>query len=212
MPGPGEIISMLPDVLARLVEIGRPWIERYGLAAVALGLFCETLLLSGLIVPGFSILIAAGYLGAGGTLPWWQALLAGVAGAVLGDQASFLLGRLVGLKLLGRWRPRAAGLRLALEGDAVWLLLSYHYFWLLRAILPCAAGGTGFRWRRFALLDACGAALWVLAAYAVGWSAYGALHAGGNIAMLALNLASLILLVGVSWRVGVMTRKYSQPS
>jgi len=210
MPSPAELMMMVPDMLARLVDSGRPWIDHYGLAAVAFGLFCETLLFSGFIVPGFGILAAAGYFSAGGALSWWQALLAGVIGAVLGDQASFLLGRFVGLRLLWRWRGRADGLRRALEGDAVWLLLSYHYSWLLRAILPCTAGGTGFSYRRFALLDACGAALWVVAAYAVGWSAHGVLYSRGNLAMLALNLLSLILLVGVSWRATVMTRRYTR--
>lgn len=201
---------MIPDLLGRLVYTGQPWIERYGLAAVGFGLMCETLLFTGFIIPGFGILAAAGYLSAAGTVCWWQALLAGTCGAVVGDQASFLAGRLAGPKLLRRYRRQADGLRRALEADATWLLLSYHYSQLLRAILPCTAGAAGLGWRRFAPLDALGAALWAAAAFGIGWCAYGALHARGNLAVLGLNMVSLILLVAVSWRVTVRTRRYTR--
>jgi len=62
------ILELVPDLLDKLVETGRPWIESYGLWAVLAGLMLETVVFAGLIIPGYGILVAAGYMAAAGLL------------------------------------------------------------------------------------------------------------------------------------------------
>ena len=59
----------------RVIEAGQPWLTTYGLWAVFVGLFTETVMFTGVVVPGFGILVAAGFLVAAGALPLWPVVL-----------------------------------------------------------------------------------------------------------------------------------------
>jgi membrane-associated protein len=205
---PLPVFPQLPDVLTPLIESGRPWLERYGLLIVGAGLFTETLLFTGAIVPGFAILIAAGYLAATGVLPLWPALLLAWAGALAGDAASYGLGRVAGAQLLKRKEAFARRLKLALEREGPILLLWYHYAPALRAVLPCAAGSARYDLRRWFVFDSLGVALWVAVIFGMGYSAGRLLHERGNLVFHVINTAAFWLMLWALWRFQRNLRRY----
>jgi membrane-associated protein len=197
---PLELLRLVPDLLGQLVDTGRPWLEHYGYLALVLGMFCETLLFAGVIVPGLGIMVAAGYLSALGVFNPWLVLVLAVGATVLGDQASYGLGRALGAVLLKR-QAGAARVRTALLAEGPLLLLWYHYGIWLRALLPCVAGSIRYPWRRFAAYDAPGAALWAGTLFAVGYSAHDAARSDWNLAFLGLSAAAFFAGLYVCWRV-----------
>lgn len=203
-----KIFELIPDWIARLVDTGRPWLESYGLWAVAIGLLLETALFAGLIVPGYGILVAAGYFAAAGVFEEWQVLCVAAVAAVAGDQLSYYLGRLAGGYILRRHVKLASRLERALASEGPLLLLWYHYAQLLRSVLPCTAGWCRYPWPRWTLFDSAGVVLWVLIVMVIGYSAYGVLHSSGNIILLSINGTAMIATIFVSWRVYRNLAKY----
>lgn len=158
-------------------------LSTFGPAGVAVVLFAETGLLVGFFLPGDSLLFTAGLLCAtsAGTalhlsLPW--VLVAAVAGALLGAQTGYLIGRKAGPALLEREdRPR---LRAATErareslerygvGKAVVLT---RFIPLVRTVLNPLAGALRVPAAAFTLWQVAGGLVWtvgvVLAGYLLG--------------------------------------------
>lgn len=81
-------MDILLDTLILWLNTHPNWI----LAAIALLAFLESLALVGILVPGIALLMAASTAAGGAGVNVWLMLLAGFAGAVLGDGVSFLLG------------------------------------------------------------------------------------------------------------------------
>lgn len=198
----------LPDALTPLVESGRPWLEQHGLWLVAAGLFSETLLFTGAFVPGFALLVAAGFLVARGVLPLVPVLLLAWAGALAGDAASYGLGRAFGSRLLGRRAQWGERLKVALEREGPSLLLWYHYAPTLRAVLPCIAGSSRYPMRRWFVFDSLGVMLWVALILGLGWMAGGASKANGNIVFSLVNTTVVALTLWALWRIGRNLRRY----
>lgn len=157
----------------------------FGALGVAVVLFAETGLLVGFFLPGDSLLFTAGLLSVDGahgpvglSLP--QVLLAAVAGALLGAQTGFWLGRRGGRALLARNRSgrlregadRAAEL-LARYGHARAIVLA-RFVPVVRTVLNPLAGALDVPARVFALWQVIGGVVWtaglVLAGYALGSS------------------------------------------
>uniref|UniRef100_A0AAU2W2M9 DedA family protein n=1 Tax=Streptomyces sp. NBC_00008 TaxID=2903610 RepID=A0AAU2W2M9_9ACTN len=157
----------------------------FGALGVAVVLFAETGLLVGFFPPGDSLLFTAGLLSVNGadgpvrlSLP--QVLLAAVAGALLGAQTGYWLGRRGGRALLARTRSgrlregadRAAEL-LAGYGHAR-AIAPARFVPVVRTVLNPLAGALDVPARVFALWQVIGGVVWtagpVLAGYALGSS------------------------------------------
>lgn len=156
-----------------------------GAAGVFLVLFAETGLLIGFFLPGDSLLFTAGLLctttGAGGvrlSLP--AVLAAAVAGALLGAQCGYLLGRRAGRALLARTRNRhlldgaaRAEELLARYGHGKAIVLA-RFIPVVRTVLNPLAGIVQVPARTFALWQVTGGLVWtvglVLGGYALGSS------------------------------------------
>lgn len=185
----------LPDLLFSVVKTGTPWLLKYGLWALAIGMFAETLMFTGLVVPGVTILITAGYLVAEGVIPLFTAFLVACLATIAGDQASYWLGYFWGAFFLRKKQIFARRLGSALEEEGTKLLLVYHYTSRVRCILPCVVGSTRYDKKRYLLFDSIGVCLWVAAMLMVGYSAHGVVHSNGNLLLYALSgLASGIML------------------
>lgn len=197
-----ELLRAWSDArLAELVHQSRPWLDQYGLAAVAIGLFTETLMFTGFVVPGYGILLAAGYLVAAGALPPGPVFVLAVVGAVAGDQASFALGRFAGERLLRRKQKWAARIREGLERKGLLWLLWYHHVPPLRAVLPCVAGSLRYPFARWLALDTLGVILWIATVLGIGYAANGAVHKDSGLAAQALNGVFFIVAIVFLWRV-----------
>ncbi len=140
-------------------------LEQYGYAAVALGSLLE----------GETFVVLAGYGAHRGYLNLGLVILIASAGAVIGDQVWFLVGRRYGARLLARWPRLAAAVRLGtarLERNADWFVVTNRFMYGLRTAGPIAMGMSTLSWHRFAVLNAIGAALWATVV-AVGGYALG---------------------------------------
>jgi membrane-associated protein len=161
----------------------RSLLSGLGAIGVFLILFAETGLLVGFFLPGDSLLFTAGLLCTTGTsavvhLSLPAVLVAGAAGALLGAQVGYLIGRRAGPRLLDRPdRPRlqhaVTRSRVALDrygaGKAIVLA---RFIPLVRTVLNPMAGTVGVPVRVFTTWQVLGGLVWsvglTLAGYALG--------------------------------------------
>jgi membrane-associated protein len=157
----------------------------FGALGIAVVLFAETGLLVGFFLPGDSLLFTAGLLcvpGAtsGPQLHLAQVLPAALAGALLGAQTGYLLGRRGGRALLGRTDSRSlhrgtarAEELLARYGHGRAIVIA-RFVPVVRTVLNPLCGMVGVPVRTFTLWQVVGGAVWtigvVLAGYALGSS------------------------------------------
>ncbi|MFF4364803.1 DedA family protein [Streptomyces sp. NPDC001594] len=160
-------------------------LSAFGTLGVAAVLFAETGLLVGFFLPGDSLLFTAGLLCVPGShgpvhLSLPQVLCAAVAGALIGAQTGYLLGRRGGRALLARSRSRKlhegaarAEELLGRYGHAKAIVLA-RFVPIVRTVLNPMAGALGVPARTFALWQVAGGLVWtvglVLAGYALGAS------------------------------------------
>ncbi|MFF5174646.1 DedA family protein [Micromonospora sp. NPDC000089] len=159
----------------------------------------------GLLVPGEVAVLVGGVLAHEGRLPLWAVVVAALAGAALGDQTGYLVGRRYGHRLLARTPRRfvrSGELRRALDlvrrrGASAVVLGRWAA--ALRALVPGLAGLSGIPQRTFTAANLTGGALWAVTVALLGYL-FGAsyrllerrLGLGGE-AVLAVVLVALAL-------------------
>lgn len=142
------------------------FVASYGYLAVFVGTLLE----------GESILIAGGFAAHRGLLDWPLVVLVAMAGATLGDQLAFLLGRWKGDALIERFpvlseqKPRIHKL---IERYDILFILAVRFLYGLRIAGPVILGSSRVPMLRFAVLNVIGAILWALVIAGVGY-AFGA--------------------------------------
>ena len=131
----------------------------------------------GLLVPGEIAVLVGGVLAHEGRLPLWAVVVAAVAGAALGDQVGYLVGRRYGGRLLNRVPRRFVrsgeldrALDLVRRRGAVAVVLG-RWAAALRALVPGLAGMSGISQRTFTLANVTGGALWALTVAVLGYLA-----------------------------------------
>jgi len=132
---------------------------RYGYAAVFVGVFLEN---TGLPVPGETMLLAGAALAQFGRLSLGWVIASAIAGATLGDNLGFLIGRHGGRRLADRFIP-AAQLRdfdRYFEQHGPKTVFVARFITGLRVVGAILAGGGGMRWRTFLMYNALGAVVW----------------------------------------------------
>jgi membrane-associated protein len=152
----------------------------YGALGLFVVLFAETGLLIGFFLPGDSLLFAAGLAAStkpGSTLhlPLAEVLLAAAAGALLGAQTGYLIGRGAGPPLLERSRnrhvrrgaERAAEL-LARYGQGKAVVLA-RFIPVVRTVANPVAGALGVPALRFTVWQAAGGLVWSLGITTAGY-------------------------------------------
>lgn len=120
-------------------------------------------------IPTSLMMLTGGAFAAAGDLALWQVVGAAWTGAVLGDQAGYLIGRVGGTPLadrLARAPGRAAALARARalvdRRGGIGVFLST---WAVAPLGPWVnfiAGATGLGWVRFAVADVTGEVIWVM--------------------------------------------------
>lgn len=169
-------------------------ISAYGYWAVAGVIAVESM---GLPVPGEATLIAAAIIaGTTGALDIWLVVAAATAGAIIGDNIGFYLGREIGFRLLVRFgayvRLTEARIRLG-----QYLFLRYggyvvffgRFVAVLRALAAFLAGVNSMTWPRFLLFNAMGGFAWA-AIYG-----FGAWYLGRKVSRLAEPAAIVLVVV-----------------
>lgn len=136
----------------------------YGYWAVFVGIAIENM---GIPLPGETIVIVGGFLAGSGELNYWLVLSSAIAGAVLGDNFGYWVGRVGGWELLvkiGRiFRLQEQQLEQAKDRyskNAVQAVFFGRFITLLRIFAGPLAGITQMPYKQFLLCNFGGAAVW----------------------------------------------------
>ena len=124
---------------------------------------------AGAPLPSSLLLVAAGSFVEQGDMELWHVLALAAAGAILGDQIGYSIGRWGGRRLTRRLGRFVGGEKKVEEAEA-WLKRRegagvFLSRWLLTPLGPVVnvtAGATRYPWPRFLLYDVLGEALWVV--------------------------------------------------
>jgi membrane-associated protein len=129
--------------------------------------FAEAAIMIGLVFPGETALLVAGFAARQGWIGLWQMIIVAVGAAVLGDSVGYEIGRKLGPRLrasrlgrrVGKARWEAADAFLARHGGKAVLLGRLTA--VLRALIPAMAGITRMPYlRTFLPWNAAGGVLW----------------------------------------------------
>ena len=185
------------NFLARILD---SLLATYGYLAVFVFVGVESI---GIPVPGETMLVTAAiYAGTTGRLSIFWVIVASAAGAIVGDNIGYLIGRTGGYRLLKRY-----GRYIRLEEDRLRLgqyLFHKHgpkvvffgrFISVLRIFAAFLAGVNHMHWRRFLFFNAAGGIIWStlygVAAYLLGQQL---LRLSGPID-LALAIVGVVLIV-----------------
>src|SRR5579863_436455 len=151
-------------------------IATYGYLAIFLIVAMES---AGIPMPGETVLITAAILAGQGTLRIYGVIGAAAAGAIIGDNCGYWIGREFGFPLLYRYgryisldeRRLKLGQYLFLKHGGKVVFFG-RFVAVLRAFAAFLAGTNRMRWPRFLLFNALGGLMWAtlygLAGYFLG--------------------------------------------
>ncbi len=171
---PFDVVGQwLTDVITWLLQVVETIGPGWGALIAFGGIFLETTILLGIVVPGDTIvtIVATGVRD-----PWQYVLLlvAVVLGTLGGQSVGFLLGRWIGPAIrhsrLGRWIGESNWSRAAAFIDRrgpVAVFVS-RFLPVLHALMPLTVGMSAMRYRRFILWATPAALIWALAYISVG--------------------------------------------
>ena len=128
------------------------------------------------VVPSEATVIAAGVLAAQGDLQIALVILAAAAGAVVGDNAMYWVGRIFGERLVdrlfsGNRRRHYDRAHTLIESRGGYIILIGRFIPLGRTATTFSAGSLGWEWARFIRWDILAGTVW--ASYAAGLGYFG---------------------------------------
>ena len=128
--------------------------------------FCETGLVVTPILPGDSLLFAAGALSARGSMDGWFLFGILVVAAILGDATNYAVGKMLGSKVLerDRWPFKRKYLEKTerfYERYGGKTIIYARFVPFVRTFAPFLAGVGTMSYKRFAMFNVVGAILWV---------------------------------------------------
>lgn len=148
-------------------------LERWGYLMVFTAMLLEN---AGVPLPGESLTMLGGYAAGSGQLNVFGVIGAAIAGAVLGDNLGYWVGRRAGWSLIQRvgsllrQSPEQMENRrlrfLRHSGKSVFL---GRFVAVLRVIAGPMAGAVGMPYRRFLLFNFAGAVLWATTMVSIAW-------------------------------------------
>ncbi|MEO7122091.1 MAG: DedA family protein [Lacisediminihabitans sp.] len=183
------------------------------------GIFCETSILIGLVVPGDTVVIVA----ATATSNWIEyvaLLITVVVGALGGESVGFALGHYFGPKIrssrLGRWIGESHWIRAEnyLDRRGGIAVFISRFLPVLHSLIPLTVGMSTMRYRKFISWTAPACLVWALAYVSVGWAAAGSyrhlsarLHFAGYV-FVAIVIVFLVLVFLVRKFIGRRESKH----
>jgi membrane protein DedA with SNARE-associated domain/membrane-associated phospholipid phosphatase len=197
-------------VLERLIELVSR-LGDWGYLIIFLGATLEASAFLGLIVPGESLVVVAGFLASHGVFEVGDLIFLVAAGAILGDSIGYELGRRLGRRWLIHHGHRVGLRPTHLERvDAFFerhggkTVLLGRFIGVLRALAPFVAGSAHMRYRQFLPYNVAGGILWsisfVLLGYFAGASWRIAQRWIGHASAIVGGAVLLILALGWLWR------------
>ncbi|MCD0485006.1 DedA family protein [Streptacidiphilus sp. ASG 303] len=206
----------LPGPLAAL----QPMLDHYGYAALALLVALDNMLVP---VPGQTLLIVAAVYAGAGRMNIFAVIVVGCIAAIAGAEIAYVLGRREGTRLITRFGRyvRLTHERYAKAEDfyrrgGAKVVVVARFIDVLRQTNGLLAGSNEMPHRRFTLWNAVGAAAWVAAWTALGYTAgtdIGPLYRQALryqlVLLAAVLLAVVCLVLRAWWRARRRARKES---
>ena len=165
-----HIFRLGPEWSGGFVLLARiqPLIAQHGYWVVFLIVMLES---AGVPLPGETVLIlASGYAGATGQLNLSPVIICAAAGAILGDNVGFWVGRTYGAKFLLRYGKLVhlseGRLRLGqylFEKHGAKIVFFGRFVAFLRVFAALLAGVNKYRWPQFLFFNAAGGIIWAVA-------------------------------------------------
>jgi membrane-associated protein len=196
-----------PEKFAALVAAMGPWF--YVMLFVIV--FCETGLVVTPVLPGDSLLFAAGALAAGSgsvSLPLMIVLL--ITAAVVGDTVNYTIGYHLGPKVFKYERSWFFNKKHLLKAQAFYekhgskTLILARFVPIVRTFAPFVAGIGRMRFRRFILFSVTGGVAWVNICVLSGYFFGGLEWVQHNfemvlVAVVAISVMPMVVEFGLSW-------------
>jgi membrane protein DedA with SNARE-associated domain len=180
----------------------QPLVAQYGVYAVFLIVMLES---AGVPLPGETALVlAAIYAGMSGDLDIAHVVIAAAAGAIIGDNLGFMVGRRYGLPLVQRY-GRLVGLddRRLRFGQAMFqrhgakIVFFGRFVAVLRIFAALLAGVNHYSWRAFLFYNAAGGIVWASVFGIAGYFFGDVVHrVAGPVGMIGLAFAIAGLVAG----------------
>lgn len=189
-----NVVGVLTNVVLVLRTIMNPTLllGRGSSWVVPVVIFVETGLFFGFFLPGDSLLLTVGVLGAVGHVDLTSLILFSILAAIAGDQLGYAIGRRSGEVLVLRYRfvhdnvQRASEFYAKHGGKAIVLA---RFVPVVRTFAPVVAGAAGMRYSRFTISNVAGGTLWVTSVTLAGY------FVGSHVPMVAHYLDPLIVIV-----------------
>jgi membrane protein DedA with SNARE-associated domain/membrane-associated phospholipid phosphatase len=162
---------MLERILNTVGVLGQ-----WGYLLIFIAAFLESSAFMGLVIPGESIVVLAGFLSSRGILDIGDCLWVIALGAVLGDSVGYTLGKVFGrryfekhdrLLLLKKEHIRKTEGYFHKHGGKT--IFFGRFIGLLRAMAPFVAGMAKMRYREFLVYNAAGGILWAVTFTLLGY-------------------------------------------
>lgn len=164
-----DFVTHLIDLFLHLDAYLAQIVNQYGLLTYLIlfvVIFCETGLVVTPVLPGDSLLFAAGALAAGTDLDPWILFVSLAVAAVLGDAANYSIGRRIGHRAFSgevRWLKqeyldRTRDFYLRHGGKTIFLA---RFVPIVRTFAPFVAGVGEMPYRHFATYNVVGGIVWV---------------------------------------------------
>jgi undecaprenyl-diphosphatase len=201
------VLSELPDPKTVIGDVATK-LGKWTYLVVGIFAFLETGAFVGLIAPGETIVLAGGVIAGQGTVS--LIVLIGIVWtcAVLGDTASFYIGRRLGRPFLERHGPkvkitpeRLSQVEGYFERHGGKTILIGRFIGLVRAIAPFIAGSSGLPLRRVLPYSVVGAGLWGTLFCVLGYVFWQSFDRVANVAGQAVFAFGVVVAVavGIAW-------------
>lgn len=209
-----QILKGLIDFVLHLDKHLSPIIHEYGAWTYLLlfGIvFCETGLVVTPILPGDSLLFAAGAFAANGSLSVWALAGSLAAAAILGDTANYWIGHFLGHRLLNSPRRIVKPEHIAythefFEKYGGKTVIIARFVPIVRTFAPFVAGLGSMSYGRFMSYNLVGGAAWVLIGTFAGYWFGNLPFVQKNFSLVVLVIVVLSLLPGL-WEVWQARRR-----
>ena len=184
--------------LAELMQDYGPWIY----LILFLIVFCETGLVVTPILPGDSLLFAAGALAATGGMNLWILCAVLIVAAILGDTANYWIGKKSG-NILQRKFPRIVKPEYLVRTNAFFeryggkTIIFARFVPIVRTFAPFVAGAGAMTYGRFMMFNVVGALLWVLLLVPAGYLFANVEFVKKNFSAVILGIIVVSILPGV---------------
>jgi membrane protein DedA with SNARE-associated domain len=152
-------------------------LDPWGYVLVFVAAAAESAAFTGIIVPGETIMLLAGFLCWRGDMNLGVTMACAVTGAIIGDSIGYEIGRHLGSHILnsriGRWigRDRWERARRYLRKRGGRAVFIGRFISILRALVPAVAGDARLPYRTFLAWNAAGGLIWGILHVGIGYVA-----------------------------------------